>query len=298
MKKYLFFSALGFAFLITTASIVKAQDQKLENTLLWQITHPKMPADTSFLFGTVHVISKRDFLLKDKVLDAMLNCDVLVTEIDLTEPKNQKKLKKGMKLEDGVTLKKILKKKNYRVLNSYMLEGSGQSLDDFNDIKPFFVSSALMRYYIQGEPASYDMNLTQIAGSNKMDIRGLETIDEQLNVIDSIPYKEQAKDLIQMVKDDEKVRQNFDTMVEAYKAENLHKLDSLIDANMPSEDTRKILIDNRNIMWLFKIQNEIRNKSCFFAIGAGHLGGKNGLIHLLRTAGYEVKPVFDKPEEE
>jgi uncharacterized protein YbaP (TraB family) len=33
------------------------------------------------------------------------------------------------------------------------------------------------------------------------------------------------------------------------------------------------------------------NKSMFFAVGAGHLYGDNGLISLLRKAGYTVIPV-------
>ncbi|MBK7007834.1 MAG: TraB/GumN family protein [Saprospiraceae bacterium] len=28
-----------------------------------------------------------------------------------------------------------------------------------------------------------------------------------------------------------------------------------------------------------------------FAVGAGHLAGSNGVIHLLRKEGYKVKPV-------
>jgi uncharacterized protein YbaP (TraB family) len=36
----------------------------------------------------------------------------------------------------------------------------------------------------------------------------------------------------------------------------------------------------------------MREKVTFFAVGAGHLGGKQGVVALLRQAGYKVDAVF------
>jgi uncharacterized protein YbaP (TraB family) len=33
------------------------------------------------------------------------------------------------------------------------------------------------------------------------------------------------------------------------------------------------------------------NQSVLFAVGAGHLGGENGLLNLLKKQGYSVKPL-------
>jgi len=35
----------------------------------------------------------------------------------------------------------------------------------------------------------------------------------------------------------------------------------------------------------------MKDKSTFFAVGAGHLGGPKGVINLLKSAGYKVKAV-------
>jgi hypothetical protein len=35
----------------------------------------------------------------------------------------------------------------------------------------------------------------------------------------------------------------------------------------------------------------MQDKSCFVAVGAGHLGGENGLINLLKKQGYSVEPI-------
>jgi len=35
----------------------------------------------------------------------------------------------------------------------------------------------------------------------------------------------------------------------------------------------------------------------FFAVGAGHLAGKNGVINLLRNKGYKLAPMSHKTEK-
>jgi uncharacterized protein YbaP (TraB family) len=35
-----------------------------------------------------------------------------------------------------------------------------------------------------------------------------------------------------------------------------------------------------------------KKESTFFAVGAGHLGGDQGVISLLRKKGYTVKPIY------
>ena len=51
------------------------------------------------------------------------------------------------------------------------------------------------------------------------------------------------------------------------------------------------LVDKRNHNWIPKLKEIIQQKSCFIAIGAGHLGGENGLIKLLQLQGFTVEPI-------
>ena len=45
------------------------------------------------------------------------------------------------------------------------------------------------------------------------------------------------------------------------------------------------LVDQSRVNW--------RGRTQFFAVGAGHLGGEEGVIALLREAGYSVTPVME-----
>ena len=265
--------------------------------MLWSIVNPKAPADTSYLFGTIHQISQKDFSMSDKVVDALYKTEALVTEIDLSNPDMMGEMMSRITMKDGVTLDKLLSKKEYALLNGFMLEGSGQSLSLYNDKKPFVTSIALMNYFIEGTPASYDLVLTQMAINDSMKIFGLESVTQQMDMLDKMSYKEQAKSLMELVNESEKTKALFGEMVSAYKEERLTDLDELLDKNMHNETEKKYMITDRNKNWLPMIQNIIRNDKAFFAVGSGHLSGKLGVIYLLREAGFNVEPVFEKPEE-
>ena len=51
------------------------------------------------------------------------------------------------------------------------------------------------------------------------------------------------------------------------------------------------LLTNRNKNWISKISEYSKQQPTFFGVGAGHLAGENGVIKLLRKAGYSVEAV-------
>jgi uncharacterized protein YbaP (TraB family) len=52
------------------------------------------------------------------------------------------------------------------------------------------------------------------------------------------------------------------------------------------------MLTKRNKEWLNKMPEMMNNNSVFFAVGAAHLLGKNGVIQLLKDKGYTVTPVL------
>jgi len=50
------------------------------------------------------------------------------------------------------------------------------------------------------------------------------------------------------------------------------------------------LIDQRNQNWVPKIEEYLRSGHTYFVVvGAGHMGGPNGLLSLLRARGYTIE---------
>ncbi|MGM9782579.1 MAG: TraB/GumN family protein [Paludibacteraceae bacterium] len=51
------------------------------------------------------------------------------------------------------------------------------------------------------------------------------------------------------------------------------------------------LVGERNDAWVRQLPKLMSEQPCFVVVGALHLAGENGLVALLRKAGYKVKPV-------
>ena len=79
-------------------------------------------------------------------------------------------------------------------------------------------------------------------------------------------------------------------MLTAYKEQRLDKIEKIInDPEFGSTENQDVLLDNRNKNWIGQLNLIMKKEPVFIAVGAGHLVGKNGLIALLKAAGYTVK---------
>jgi uncharacterized protein len=80
-------------------------------------------------------------------------------------------------------------------------------------------------------------------------------------------------------------------MISAYLAEDIIALDLAMIMSGMMADYRSILLDERNKTWVPLLEEAMKTNSIFMAVGAGHLGGDNGVISLLQKACYSVEPI-------
>jgi hypothetical protein len=81
-------------------------------------------------------------------------------------------------------------------------------------------------------------------------------------------------------------------MVEIYKSKDINKLHQMATDDKDFGEYEAVLLNDRNKNWVPVIVNQAQQKPTFFAVGAGHLGGANGVINLLRQQGLSVKPIL------
>jgi uncharacterized protein YbaP (TraB family) len=141
------------------------------------------------------------------------------------------------------------------------------------------------------EPVSYEANILEDAKKLKMGVSGLEKAKEQLTLFDSMPIDSVVKDLVMMAKDYSKERKEYEKMLTAYKMQDLPLLNNIIQQSRTEGGNMDAFLDNRNKKWIERMEERMEQKPVFFAVGAGHLLGENGLIQLLRNNGYMVVPV-------
>ena len=126
-----------------------------------------------------------------------------------------------------------------------------------------------------------------------MAVYGLETIDDQLKMLlRSIPIERQAEILVETIRNSKNIKKENERLDSLYTSGDLNALyNMLVEEEDMNEAEKFLLVDERNHDWLPKIEKHIKQEPCFIAVGALHLPGNDGLINLLRKAGYKVKAV-------
>lgn len=274
---------------VLTATSLFAQ-QKEDNSLLWEITGKDLKAP-SYLFGTIHMICKEDFFMPDVVKQKFASASSIFLELDMDDPAMQIDMLRLAMLPQGESLKKLFGA-DYNLVDSFFKQNSEYPLIMFNQFKPMMIMSLL---YLEMLPCktqeSYEQSFMSMAKAAGKDVKGLETMEDQMKVFDDIPDSVEIKNIVKMIKDYDAQVKQFSDMVKVYKEQNISKLQEEVTASPDIMDAEEALLTKRNNNWIPVMSKNMKEAATFFAVGAAHLGGKNGVITLLRKAGYTVKAV-------
>jgi uncharacterized protein len=262
-----------------------------EHALLWEISGQGLK-QPSYLFGTIHAACSDQIILSNPIRKAFNQSGQLYLEVDLDDPSIVRNSLRGSTLKSGTSLKNYLSPKDYSKANQFFLKNVSLPLDSLATIKPIILSSLVFPVLLNCKPASWENTFVTLAHAQKKNVLGLETIQAQFKAIDSIPPKVQAEQMMDTINDLPGAKKELVDLLTAYKNQDISKIRQLIAQSpgmKPEYDAA--LIDNRNRTWIPTILNAAKTKPTFFGVGAGHLGGKYGVIALLRQAGYVVMPV-------
>jgi pheromone shutdown protein TraB len=141
-----------------------------------------------------------------------------------------------------------------------------------------------------------DLVLTEKAQAANLNIRGLETMEDQMNALFQIPMEVQWRALYnELIHPDtlSTTAISLKSLQAIYKQQDLVKLNQYIhDSELPTAVANELIVV-RNYNMLNGIEDILQDQeSVFFAVGAGHLGGTEGLIELLKKKNYQVKPIY------
>jgi len=300
-----FFSSFLFLALFSVASWAQteAADQYTptaeENSLLWEISGSDLE-QPSYLFGTIHMIGKKDFFLTDKMKSSFEKTSQVAFEIDMEEMSDFSTLMPLMMktfMADGTTLSDLISDEEYKLVKGHF-EDIGLPMMLLDRIKPMFLSAMTSGDMLgtgndeQDAMVSYEMELMKMAQEQEKEINGLETAEFQMSMFDSIPYDAQAQMLVESIKSGQEGDDQFEEMVEMYKNQDIYRMQTMLaDEDEGISGYEDILLAGRNRNWIPIMADMMSQNPTFFAVGAGHLGGKVGVIALLRQKGYEVKAI-------
>jgi len=286
-----------FSLFILFVSTVFGQNKVTEfpmtkSSLLWKISGPEVKGD-SYLFGTMHLIEKEYFIFPKKLEKHVKKTDVLVME--LAGLPNQMEATGYVILEEGSFFDFFTQEETDSIL-IWAKEKFGMGEEtfrkSFSKMKPFAVTQLGVQLHFIGKTESYEMSFERIAKENDVAIKGLETIAEQMALFDNLTKKQQAAMVMENIRTGDEAIELIKRMQVTYNTQQIDELYQMIAAEggVISEEQGKFL-DNRNLNWIPQIKNFVKEQNTFIAVGAGHLGGPNGVIRLLEKEGYVLTPV-------
>ncbi len=291
MKKVLFAMAL-----LLTAGAANSQ-------LLWKISGKDAKGD-SYLFGTHHVAPVSLIDTTPGFKDAMAGVDAVYGEIDMSEmtsPSAQQVIMSAAMAPADSTVTKLLTAEQIDSVNAVLGKYTNGmlKLDQLAMFKPRMIDTQLgmlqtMVAFPEFNGQEQLDNTIQLKcrelGKN---IKGFETLEQQMNLLMSGSMTEQASDLMESVRKDSEAAEKARKLANAYMSADINTIETMFldpDLGM-DEKSRKMLIDDRNADWLKQLSSILPSESVFIAVGAGHLIGDTGLIKELQKAGYTVTPV-------
>lgn len=273
--------------LLTTFSLAQSKEV---NTLLWKISGKDLKSP-SYLYGTFHLMCPDDINVTPELKNCFDATKQLYLEVDMDDPALMQQMMASTVMRGDTTLQQLLTKDEYDTLSARFQTSTGIPLLLFNNFKPFLSLSALFPSLLGcNAEDGWEKKLMEMAKSSNKEINGLETVRDQLDVLDSIPYTVQAKMFFKTLLNIDSTKQGLQQLVEVYKAKDINKILQLTYEDEDFAPYDRLMIEKRNANWIPVITQQAILMPTFFAVGAGHLAGEKGIINLLRQQGFTVVP--------
>jgi uncharacterized protein YbaP (TraB family) len=262
-----------------------------KNTL-WSI---KGRDNTVYLLGSMHMLRATD-TLPGAIDKAYKEAESLLMEIDMDDldPMATQKttLELGL-LPEAKSLQAELDPATYAKVAAYAREvGLDERL--LNRFRPWLAAMTLTQLNLAKigfDPNSgVEMRLTARATADGKEIRGLETLDEQLGLLAGLPEAQQREFLLYTVEDSARVRQEIDKLVNAWRKGDLKALSALLSEGFTRHpELYRPLTTERNRKWIGRIEGLLDDKEDYLVVvGALHLVGRDSVVELLEKKGHKV----------
>jgi uncharacterized protein YbaP (TraB family) len=277
----------------TTPTEPPAVTVKDVDPALWVV---KDEDTTVYLFGSVHLLKPGLGWFDDGVKTAFDSSDQLVLE--LVEPpaaEVQALFGKFAMDQQGKTLRSKMNDADRAVYEAAMGK-LGIPAPAFDPLEPWAAGITLSVVAMQ--KSGFDPNsgvekqLTAAAKVSNKPIAGLETMEFQLGLFDTLPEAEQITFLVETAKLIDEVASTTDKMVDMWASAETESLGQLMNEGLTSRTLYDALLTKRNANWAKWISARMAKPGVtFMAVGAGHLAGPTSVQNLLPAYGLSATRV-------
>jgi uncharacterized protein YbaP (TraB family) len=269
-----------------------------QNTLLWEISGNGLEKPSYFL-GTMHALCPEDAYLSKSVLEILDQVEAIYFEIDLDNMTQMLGAIKAMAMRNDTTLSDLLTPEELTLVKEKLLSKLPLPFAMVQRYKPMLLSGMLAEQILPCKAGSgTEMLLIAEAKKRSLKTEGLETAAYQAGLFDSIPYEQQAKELIKALEGGQDQSGVVKKMLVAFQQQDLNAIEAITTGEEGEMvEFLDLLIFNRNRNWVALFEGIASKGPHLFAVGAGHLPGESGVLKLLEKQGYTLTPILNvKPE--
>ncbi len=271
---------------------LQTEQSAADNAVFWAIEQAGLPV--GYLLGTIHSEDPRVVDFSTNFLARVNENQVFAMELVPDLP-TLSRLSQTMSLPPDKTLESVIGTERFTAVLT-ALAAYQVPVEFIGRMKPW----AVMMTLSTPPPRTgffMDLSLSLRASGNGLKVIGLETLEQQLSFLEEMPPDMQLALLDQAIAEAGRVGQVHDRMVDAYLENDLQKLQTLSDEELKTADSQardyftRMGINARNHRMLESLLPHLVNQRVFVAVGALHLPGQEGLLNLLRHAGFDLTPL-------
>jgi uncharacterized protein len=255
--------------------------------------------NTVYLAGSVHLLKANDSRLPAAFDHAYSGSKAIVMELAIDKVDQMQMATWMMEhgtLKDGTSLRSVLGDDRYRRVSTEAGR-LGVPMEAADMLQPWALGLQLLELqYMQlgfDPEQGVEQQLQHKAQADGKPISGLETLDDQLGVLQGMTYADQARFLDMIVSEMHDVDGETQSVVTAWRNGDSATLATLLSDEYKSFPALyRLLVSDRNKRWIPQIEKLLHgNQDYFVVVGALHLVGDGGLIELMRRDGYKPETV-------
>ncbi len=255
-----------------------------------------------WLLGSIHYLRERDYPLPPRVDELYQLADTLVMELDLDDldllAAQASFMEAGILPASG-TLRAVLDPEVYDLTEARAAE-LGLPLMLLERLEPWLVALTLMDLGMSrlGYQASQGLEqyLVRRSLTDGKEILGLETLDDQIGIFDSLSWADQEALLLLTLTDLQTAEAEMTTLLDAWRDGNLDELAAELTADFDElPELQTALVSSRNRRWAAKLEALLEGSGRYLVVvGALHLVGEDSVIELLSARGFDVVRVRER----
>ena len=252
-----------------------------------------------YLCGTIHILRDSDYPLPPAFETAYQNSKELVLELPPGAGQSGNltlRMRELGTLPASDRLEKLLPAADMAKVRTWA-EKRGMDMALLNRFHPWFVSLMMVAVEYEalgaGSDHGVDQHFEERAQNDSKPGLGLETVEEQLALFSTMTPEQEQEVLQQTLAELEYVAEEYETMIRAWKQGDLAALqDMLFREAARHPELMDRFLTARNRAWVPRLLEILdRGGQAMVLVGAGHLGGPEGLLALLQKAGLEAVKV-------